>query len=86
MTQETYTVYNIRVKTQNKLMWLLDYLKIKIQESGKRKSDMYIYEIDIIKRILNMQPVTKKEYQKVITRHRKVMDDEDSIANYSRMG
>jgi len=62
-----YKIHNIRIATQWKLFYLLDHLNWKIKQVDTDTAKLIKTEIDIIKRILNLKPVTKKEYQKVMS-------------------
>ena len=75
-------IRNIRQSTMWNLMWLSNYLHKKIPVVDNRIATMYKEDISIIKRVLKMEPVTDKEYNRINNRFRKIKMDEETYAKH----
>ena len=75
-------IRNIRQSTMWNLMWLSNYLHKKIPVVDNRIAAMYKEDIYIIKRVLQMEPVTDKEYNRITNRFRKIKMDEETYAKH----
>ena len=75
-------IRNIRQSTMWNLMWLSNYLHKKIPVVDDHIAAMYKEDISIIKRVLQMEPVTDKEYNRSINRFRKIKTDEETYAKH----
>ena len=75
-------IRNIRQSTMWNLMWLSNYLHKKILVVDDRIAAMYKEDISIIKRVLQMEPVTDKEYLRITNRFRKIKTDEETYAKH----